>query len=219
VNITRGFAAAATSVAATMVVLATAAGPASAHVRVEADRAEAGATDVTLTFTAGAESKTSGIASLRTTLPEGIAPDDVSLVSGPKGWKLKATDDGFIVSGIALPQGEDATYAVKFAKLPADAKRLALKTVERYGNGDVERWDDTSKSVAKEEENAAPVIELRAAGAAGPAAGAQGPSRAPATSSGLSTSMVLMIALVVAAALALGAWMFVRSRRSVARWS
>lgn len=217
-RITRVFAAAATPVAAIMIILATSAAPAAAHVKVAADGAVAGATDVTVTFTAEAESKKAGISSLRTTLPKGVAPDDVSLVSGPKGWRLTTTDDGFTVSGVALLPGEDATYAVKFAKLPAKTQRLALKTVERYGNGDVDRWDDTTKSVAKEEENAAPVLELRAAGpaAAGAAAG-KSSNRAPATGEPGSKTPLLIIALVAVVGLGVGLFMFFRRRSS--RWS
>jgi hypothetical protein len=208
-NVMRTVGGVAVTAAATIVVLSTAIGPASAHVKVTAEGARAGATDVTVTFEAEAESKKAGIVSLQTTLPDGMSPGDVSLVSGPTGWKLKPTADGFTISGIALPQGENATFSVKFAKLPGNLKQLPLKTVERYSNGEVNRWVDTTKSVAKEEENAAPVIELQPAAAG---TGAQQGSNAARTSdSGLPTAVWLVIVVGVVAVI--GLVVFLRSRR------
>src|SRR6266540_6491838 len=68
------------------VTLASTAGVASAHVEVKADKAQAGATDVTVSFDAEAESTSAGVVSLRVVLPSGIAPTDVTYVSGPPGW-------------------------------------------------------------------------------------------------------------------------------------
>jgi hypothetical protein len=70
------------------------AGPAFAHVEVEADKTQAGARDVTLTFNGEAESATAGIRSERIVLPAGVAPGDVSLVKAPRGWKFTAAADG-----------------------------------------------------------------------------------------------------------------------------
>src|SRR4051812_42834754 len=94
-----------------------------AHVKVTADHPQAGASNVTVTFTAEAESENAGILSLETTLPKGVAPDDVSLVSGPSGWKLRPTEKGFKFSGPARPVGEDVTFSVILAKVPNNAKR------------------------------------------------------------------------------------------------
>jgi hypothetical protein len=194
---------------AVAVILAVTSGPAAAHVKVDADSPSAGATDVAVTFTAGAESKTAGIQSLRTVLPDGISPRDVSLVSGPKGWRLKATSDGFVISGIALPQGDAATYVVKLSKLPSGAKSLAFKTVERYGDGEVERWDDPTKSVAKEEDNAAPVIELKAAVA--PAGKRAATGTASSSTGGLSSTAIGAIVLVLLG-LVVGVFLWLRTR-------
>src|SRR5689334_24641694 len=64
------------------------AGPAAAHTEIEVDNATAGATNVTMSVSAEAESTKAGIASVAVQLPTGIAPDQVSLVSGPAGWAL-----------------------------------------------------------------------------------------------------------------------------------
>ncbi|WP_442818453.1 hypothetical protein [Streptomyces sp. NBC_01237] len=60
-----------------------AAGPASAHVEVESEKAQALAENVTLAFEAESESGTAGITELRVVLPEGIAPADVVYGEGP----------------------------------------------------------------------------------------------------------------------------------------
>ncbi|WP_433203929.1 DUF1775 domain-containing protein [Dactylosporangium sp. CS-047395] len=156
------------TVAVSAAVLALTAAPASAHVAVKADKAQAGATDVTITFSAEAESSKAGIASVKVALPAGIAPADVSLASGPSGWALAADADGFTVSGPALAAKKDAEYAVKVAKLPADATELAFKTLVTYTDGKVDRWIDAAGT-----DNPAPVLKLAAA-----APGAQAPTSA-----------------------------------------
>src|SRR4051794_17758416 len=113
-------------------VLAVAGAPAMAHVKAQSD-GPASAAGVTVTFTAAAESKTAGVAALRSVLPAGMAPSDVSYVSGPAGWTMRLEGDGFTVGGAALPTGQDAIYKVRFAKLPADQTKVALPTVQRYG--------------------------------------------------------------------------------------
>src|SRR5690349_8572300 len=72
--------------AAAAVVVAVWAAPASAHVEVSADNPQPGATNVTLTFRAESESPDAGVVSMQVVLPAGIAPGDVTYVSGPAGW-------------------------------------------------------------------------------------------------------------------------------------
>jgi hypothetical protein len=116
------------------------AGPAWAHVEVSADNPRAGATDVTVTFTGEAESTSAGISSERVVLPTGIKPADVRLAKAPSGWTLRATADGYVAAGKALPVGKDAVHAVTIAQLPVDASQLVFKVVETYGDGSVSRW-------------------------------------------------------------------------------
>ncbi|MFE5917645.1 DUF1775 domain-containing protein [Streptomyces sp. NPDC056468] len=137
------------------------AAPAAAHAEVEADKAQALAENAILTFVSEAESDSAGIAELRIVLPEGIAPGDVTLEEAPKGWKLKATDDGYTVDGAALKTGVDAEYKIKVRQLP-DAKEVAFKTIETYSDGKVSRWIELPDGGA-EPEQPAPVLELKAA--------------------------------------------------------
>ncbi|MFE0465490.1 DUF1775 domain-containing protein, partial [Kitasatospora sp. NPDC058965] len=168
--------------------------PAFAHVQVAASSAQALATHVTVTFTAEAESPTAGLANFRVVLPDGIAPGDVSLAAAPQGWAFKATDDGFTVGGTALPQGKDAVYQVTIRQLP-DAPELVFKTLETYGDGQVERWIELTKD-GTDPDHPAPTLKLTAAAAgatpvgpsagastaASPAAGASASAGAPAPS-------------------------------------
>ncbi|MEV7205323.1 MULTISPECIES: DUF1775 domain-containing protein [unclassified Streptomyces] len=137
------------------------AGPAAAHAEVEADKAQALAEDVTLTFVSEAESGTAGFTALRVVLPQGIAPADVTLGEAPKGWKLQPTKDGYTVGGPALKAGIDAEHEIKVRQLP-DARELAFKTVETYSDGEVSRWIELPNG-GEEPEQPAPLLTLKPA--------------------------------------------------------
>ncbi|RFU19635.1 DUF1775 domain-containing protein [Geodermatophilus marinus] len=164
------------------VLVAVGAGPAAAHVHVTAPDAVAGTGPVTLTFSAAAESETAGITGLRTRLPEGIAPADVGLATGPQGWALTPTDTGFRVGGPALPVGEGAEYAVTVTALPAGVTTLAFPTIQQYADGSEDAWIEPALPGAPEPERPAPVLAV-APGAPAPAATAPAatPSPAPTT--------------------------------------
>jgi uncharacterized protein YcnI len=145
---------------AAIVVLAVTAlaAPASAHVEVSADKPQAGAADVTLTFVGEAESKDAGIAAERIVLPKGISPGDVTLAKAPTGWGLTANPDGVTVGGRALAVGRAATVAITVAQLPADATRLSFKTLVTYGDGSVDRWIEIQQEGAPEPDRPAPLL-------------------------------------------------------------
>lgn len=148
------------------VALAALAGPASAHVEVSADKTQAGAADVTLTFHGEAENPKAGIQSERVVLPAGIAPADVTLVSAPAGWTYRAAANDFTVAGNALKIGTDAVWKVKIKKLPDGATRLSFKTLETYGNGDISRWIEIQEPGQAEPDNPAPLLTLKPGSAA-----------------------------------------------------
>jgi hypothetical protein len=137
------------------------AGPALAHVEVSANKTQAGATDVTVTFHGEAENPAAGIKTERVVLPQGIAPATVTLVKAPAGWAFARTADGFTVGGKALKSGTDAEWSVKIAKLPDGVTRLSFKTLETYGNGDVSRWIEIQEPGADEPDNPAPLLTLK----------------------------------------------------------
>jgi len=174
---------------ALVLVLAT---PALAHVEVSADKPQAGATDVTVSFNAEAESDAAGAKSVQVALPEGIAPGDVSYVSGPTGWALTATADGYTVGGATLKVHQDVAYKVKIAKLPATATSLAFKSIVTYGNGDADRWIEIPVEGQAEPPHPAPVLKLQPA--------AVTPSSAPPTSAAPSAVPTSAAATTAAAA-------------------
>lgn len=155
------------------VLLAAGTGTAAAHVHVDAPGAVAGTGPVTLGFSAASEAA-AGITAMRTQLPAGIPPADVSLASGPAGWALTPTPGGFEVGGPALPSGQDAEYAVTVATLPAGVTELAFPTVQVYADGTEDAWIEPEVPGGPQPELPAPVLAV-APGTAAP------PPPAPAT--------------------------------------
>jgi hypothetical protein len=157
------------------------AAPAFAHVEVSADKTQAGAADVTVSFNGEAENPKAGIMTERVVLPDGIAPADVSPAKLPSGWKYTANSDGFTVGGKALKIGTNAVWSVKIAKLPADQTRLSFKTLETYGDGDIVRWIEIQEPGAAEPDNPAPLLVLKPAASTAPASVSASSSAAPST--------------------------------------
>jgi uncharacterized protein YcnI len=156
------------------VLLAAGTGTAVAHVEVSAEGAVAGTGPVTLAFSAASEAA-SGITAMRTQLPDGIEPADVTLAAGPPGWVLTPTAEGFDVGGPALPVGADAEYAVTVATLPAGVTELAFPTVQVYADGTEDAWIEQEVPGGPEPELPAPVLAVAPGGAA-PTTAAPAPS-------------------------------------------
>ena len=209
--------------AATALVLALAT-PALAHVEVSADKPQAGATDVTVSFDAEAESDAAGVRSIQVALPEGLAPGDVSYVSGPTGWTLTSTADGYTVAGATLKVHQNVQYKVKIAKLPATATSLAFKSIVTYGNGDADRWIEIPVAGQSEPPHPAPVLALQPAAitpssapptsAAPSSAAATTP--AAATKSGGGSSALWWVLAAIAVVLVAGGGYWLLRRRSAA---
>ncbi|MFH9394417.1 DUF1775 domain-containing protein [Streptomyces sp. NPDC017556] len=214
---------------------------ASAHVEVESEGARALAENATLNFNAETESATAGITKLEVFLPKSITPADVTYEKGPEGWKFATTEEGFTVSGPAVPVGKDAAYSVAVRQLP-DAKSLAFKTLQSYDDGRVDRWIELEKPAGGGHGHSAPVLELQEAApgaeplAPSPSASSSAPTT-PASSSPPSSepadakakpsdnataaeeeegsSLALPIGIVVAVlVLAGGLWWFLKRRRT-----
>ena len=226
---------AAVSALSTLALVLSTAGPAGAHIEVQAEgAAQAGTGPVTLLFSAESESTTAGIIGVKTQLPPGIAPEDVSLVSAPAGWTLAPTADGFELGGADIGPGVDAEYSVTVALLPADMTELPFKTLQFYSDGREDAWIELATESNPEPEMAAPVLTVAPAPAgatapptttpttttteASPAAtSARTAEPSPGTQSsdeGSGTSaIVLVVGLLAVAAIGAGAWVL-RSRRS-----
>lgn len=198
-----------------------AAAPAAAHTEIELDNATAGATNVTMSVTAEAENPSAGVAKVAVQLPAGLTSDQVSLVSGPTGWALSPTADGYQVAGPALKQGVDAAYRIRIAKLPDTPGVLTFKTVVTYANGEADSWIG-----APDADNPAPTVTL-APGTAAPTTPAAAPSSTPAAAFGTPAAQTptdssggwpmwatWVIVAVVVVALAAGGVVLTRRRRS-----
>ena len=153
-----------------------AAGPALAHVEVEATPARALATDALLSLTAEAESGTAGISGLRIQLPAGLVPADLRLASGPAGWRLTGTAGVVTVSGPALPVGRSLRLGIRVRQLPDD-RQLVLKTIQSYADGKQDAWIELPTASVPEPEQPAPIVRLQAAAPGATAV----PRAAPAT--------------------------------------
>lgn len=194
--------------------------PAWAHVEVGADKPQAGATNVTITFTGEAESTTAGIQSERVVLPDGIAPQQVKLSKAPAGWTYQALNDGFQVSGKPLPIGKAAVWAIVVDKLPDDATELPFKTVEKYGDGEVANWIEVPQPGQTDLPDPAPVLTVAAASGSTTAVSATLIATAPTTSTPTSTGSRsgwwITLAVIAILALAVG-FVFIRRRRDQSR--
>lgn len=141
--------------------------PAVAHVEVSVEPAQAGATDAVVSFTAEAESDTAGVSLMQVQLPEGVNPGDVTLQSGPPGWALTPTNDGYSVSGPPLQPGAEVRYAVKVKQLP-DAPTVAFKTLQSYTDGTTDQWIELQTLGGPEPAHPAPIATLAGATPAEP---------------------------------------------------
>ncbi|PBC75607.1 uncharacterized protein YcnI [Streptomyces sp. TLI_235] len=217
------------------------AGPAFAHVEVQAQPAQALATNAVVTFSGEAESQSAGIAKVQVVLPEGITPADVTLAQAPQGWAFTATADGYTVGGPALAPGEDAVHKITVRQLP-NAKELVFKTLETYSDGHIDRWIELPQNGATPE-HPAPVLELApaapGAGMLSPTTTAGSPtpasptasasvaatpeatpsSSAPASSTdgGNSAGAAIAVAAAVVVIAAAGAWWWRRQRGTTTR--
>ena len=148
--------------AAAGIAVVLAAGPALAHVEVEAAPARALATDALLTLTAEAESGTAGISGLRIQLPTGLVPGDLRLASGPAGWRLAGSGGVVTVSGPALSVGRSLRLGIRVRQLP-DGRQLVLKTVQSYADGKQDAWIELPSASVPEPDQPAPIVRLQAA--------------------------------------------------------
>lgn len=156
---------------------------AGAHVEATAEGAQAGAGPVTVIFLAEAESTTSGIVGVKTQLPGGVLPEWVTLTSGPAGWTLSPTADGYEIGGPDIGPGVDLTFSITIAQLPPDIDELPLKTLVFYADGQEDAWIELATESNPEPANPAPVVAVAPAPAGASSASTSGPESATTTTS------------------------------------
>jgi hypothetical protein len=137
------------------------AAPAAAHTSATVEPAVAGAPNATVSFNAAAESTTAGITSLKVVLPLGITPADVTYLDGPAGWALQPDNEGYVVSGPAVPVGRDVQHRVRVKQLPL-TPAVVFKVLQTYTDGRIDRWIEIPSGANANPENPAPVVQLAA---------------------------------------------------------
>jgi hypothetical protein len=205
-----------------LAVLLFSAGPAAAHVEATvSDGAQAGGDPITVTFSAEAERSAAGISGVKTQLPADILPEWVSLVSGPPGWALTATADGYAITGPALAAGTDAEYAIRIGTVPPDSTTLVFKTLVDYTDGSEDAWIEEPTAAVPSPESPAPTVTVAPAAAtastpapttAAATTAAPSPAAAEDSSSGPGLGVFVTIGIAVLAAVAGAVW-FLRARR------
>jgi uncharacterized protein YcnI len=146
--------------AATMLLLA--AGSAWAHVHVDADHAEAGATNVTLTFHVPNEELSAQTTGLRVFLPTDHPLAGVT-AAPQNGWIPQISASEITWSGGSISGTDTMQFRVGVAQLPTDVSSLTFKAIQTYSNGDVVSWIETAAPGSAEPEHPAAVLALGAA--------------------------------------------------------
>lgn len=147
------------------------AAPAQAHTSATVEPAVAGAQNATISFNAAAESTTAGITSLKIVLPAGLTAADLTYVDGPAGWAMQPDADGYVVSGPAVAVGRDVQHRVRAKQLPM-APALVFKVLQTYTDGRVDRWIEIPSAANAQPEYPAPVVPLAAPPGGFPSGGA-----------------------------------------------
>ncbi len=220
----RRFAWAATTAAATAVLVVAAPLAASAHVHVNPNQAAPGSY-TTLTFTVPTESPTAGTVKLEVDLPTKTPFSSVTYQPMP-GWtttvvtqKLATpvkTDDGTVTEapiritwtadpGTEVGPGAFEDFVVQAGPVP-DTGSVALPVTQTYSDGTVVKWDQPTPASGQEPEHPAPTLYVNTAPPADPETvnSVVTSTPAPAASSPTSNADTIAIALGIAG-LALGA--------------
>jgi periplasmic copper chaperone A len=209
------------------------AGPASAHVRILPSVAEPGAELTELSFSIPNERSDATTTGIEVAFPTG-QPLAFAAVRPTPGWKVQLTkgklatplksDDGPVTEAVtkinwtggSIGVGEYEDFYVSVGSLPEKATDMVFKVLQTYSDGSVVRWIDLTPASGEEPEHPAPVLQVRAAAAAGQAAPAAAPrsktpvAAAPAASTDWTTRGLAGAALLVALG---GAAVAVRSRK------
>ena len=163
------------------------AGPASAHVHVDASTTEPGAY-AQLTFRVPSESATASTTKVEVTLPS--AQPFATVSARPlAGWTVAVTeaklptpvtdDDGATLTKAphtvtwtaaaddAIPPGQFQEFDLLVGPLP-ESGTVVLPATQTYSNGDVVEWNQKPKADGSEPENPAPSFEVAAVATASP---------------------------------------------------
>ncbi|WP_194793190.1 YcnI family protein [Raineyella fluvialis] len=195
-----------------------------AHVEVKSDKATAGATDVTLTFSVPNEKAGLSTTSVDLVLPSdhplvgvsavpqnGFTPTVTSrTVSTPvpgRSGPVTEVADRVTFSGGTITGTEEKPFAIRVDKLPDGVSSLTFKAIQHYSDGSTVAWIEVAADGQAEPENPAPVLTLtvpagQSASASPVASTAATASPSPASATAGSSSPWPWIALVAIFAVA-----------------
>ncbi|MFI7090838.1 YcnI family protein [Streptomyces lydicus] len=216
------------------------AGPAFAHVSVQAQSAPKGGF-ATVNFKVPNERDDASTVKLEVSLPTDHPLASVMPQPVP-GWKVSVTKtklakpiemEGekineapskitWTADGKGIEPGQFQQFPLSVGQLPENADQLVFKALQTYDNKDVVRWIEPTKEGAPEPENPAPVLHLTAAegdghgAAAGDDAkgGAKTTAAAAETSASDTTARVLGVVGIVVGIIGVGFGFFAGRRRS-----
>ena len=191
------------------VALLAGAGPASAHVHVDADDAAPGSTSV-LTFRVPGESETGAVTTAFSVNLPNVASARTEVMPG---WTARLDRDaaaGTVRSvtwtaapGVGISSDQFALFGVSVT-LP-NQPSVTLPATQTYSDGSVVRWDQPTPASGEEPEHPAPELVVTAAAPDGESPGATAPASStatltkPGTSDGVARGLGVA-ALVVAVA-------------------
>lgn len=146
-----------------VVVVATAAVPAAAHVTVNPDEATKGGF-AKLAFRVPNERDAAATVQVEVAFPTEHPLRSVSVRPMP-GWTYAVERSGEAVSRITwtggvIRPGEFEEFEVSGGPLPEDGDRLVFRALQTYDNGEVVRWIDEPVAGGPEPERPAPVLTL-----------------------------------------------------------
>ena len=110
-----------------------------AHAEIDVDPAQAGATDAVVTVFPEAHNHNAGAVSVEVFLPDGIVPEDVTLLDGPDGWEMTAGEESYTIAGDELEIDVSPLHEIRVRQLP-DVEEIWFRILTTYSDGQVDRW-------------------------------------------------------------------------------
>ena len=231
-----------TAVAAGAIGVVAFAVPAFAHVEISPKEAEQGST-TTISFSIPNEESATDTTKVDVKFPDDHPIPTATPAPMEGGWtaQVMKSPSGkvseIVWTGGKIAPGEELDFPLSVGPLPTDADELQFPTIQTYSDGKEVAWIEPTPASGEEPEHPMPTLKLTAAqGGSTTSAGvttssSSSSSSSASTSSSNATSTVtgasptaakkdndskapLIIAVVVVLALAVGAGLYMRSRRS-----
>lgn len=192
-----------------------------AHAEIEVDPAEAGATDALVVVFPESHNHDAGAVSVQVYPPEGITPQDITLVSGPAGWEMTLDEDSYTLAGEELEIDASPEHEIRVRQLP-DEPVIYFRILLNYSDGQVDRYIEIPTEDNPDPPHAAPGAELAQAAPPEPAAPTTEPAAEPspeviaeeADDGGVNTALIITLVVVGLGAAGAGTALLIRRNRA-----